>query len=119
MDALLSLVIAGVILVSTWQLLKDSLKLSLDGVPEGINLQEVQSRIMQMKGVKDFHHIHIWALSTTENALTAHLVVSKDTDLNSLETLKHQIKHELVHLNIQHATLETEMENAHCEEPQC
>jgi cobalt-zinc-cadmium efflux system protein len=118
-DPLLSLVIAAVILVSTWQLLKDSLKLSLDGVPEGINLQEVQRRVMEMKGVKDFHHIHIWALSTTENALTAHLVVSKDTDLNSLETLKHQIKHELLHLNIQHATLETEMENAHCDEPEC
>jgi cobalt-zinc-cadmium efflux system protein len=118
-DALLSLVIAAVILISTWQLLKDSLKLSLDGVPEGINLQEVQNAVMRMKGVKDFHHIHIWALSTTENALTAHLVVSNDTDLNSLESLKHQIKHELLHLNIQHATLETEMENAHCAEPEC
>jgi cobalt-zinc-cadmium efflux system protein len=118
-DAILSLVIAGVILISTWQLLKDSLRLSLDGVPEGINLQSVQTNILEMKGVKDFHHIHIWALSTTENALTAHLVVSKDTDLKNLESLKHEIKHKLLHLNIQHATLETEMEDARCEEPEC
>jgi cobalt-zinc-cadmium efflux system protein len=118
-DPALSLLIAVVILISTWQLLKDSLRLSLDGVPEGIDLQHVQESILHIQGVQDFHHIHIWALSTTENALTAHLVVSKDADLSSLEALKHEVKHQLMHLNIQHATLETEVENAHCEEPQC
>jgi cobalt-zinc-cadmium efflux system protein len=69
--------------------------------------------------VKDFHHVHIWAISTTENALTGHVVVSKETDLAGLEKLNHRIRHELQHLNIQHATLETELENVPCEEPDC
>jgi len=119
LDPVLSIVIAAVILISTWRLLRDSLRLSLDAVPEGINLRHVQSSVQKITGVKDFHHIHIWALSTTENALTAHVVVAKDTDMNQLEKIKHEIKHELLHLNIQHATLEIEMENTNCEGGDC
>jgi cobalt-zinc-cadmium efflux system protein len=118
-DAVLSLVIAAVILLSTWQLLRDSLRLSLDGVPEGINLQKVKENISKLNGVKDFHHIHIWALSTKENALTAHLVVDTNTDMDNIEKIKHTVKHELQHLNIQHATLEIETEAAPCEEHDC
>jgi len=118
-DPLLSLVIAVVILISTWQMLKDSLRLSLDGVPEGIDIHHVQKKILALDGVRDFHHIHIWAISTTENALTAHVVVSKDSSIPELETLKGNIKHELLHLNVQHATLEMETENSPCEKPDC
>jgi cobalt-zinc-cadmium efflux system protein len=118
-DPVLSLVIAAVILISTWQLLKNSLRLSLDGVPEGIDLQNVQNNIRGIKGVKGFHHIHIWAISTTENALTGHVVVSKDANIPDLEALKSEIKHALLHLSIQHATLEMETENSPCDEPDC
>jgi cobalt-zinc-cadmium efflux system protein len=118
-DAVLSIIIAVVILLSTWQLLKDSLRLSLDGVPEDIDMDDVKSHITKINGVKDFHHIHIWALSTTENALTGHIVVAKETDMNDIEKIKHNIKHELEHLNINHATLEVEMENTPCEEHDC
>jgi cobalt-zinc-cadmium efflux system protein len=118
-DAALSLVVAIIILFSTWSLLKDSLRLSLDGVPEGIELTKIKTVISKMDGVKDFHHIHIWAISTTENALTAHLVVDRNSDMAAVEALKHQIKHELLHQNVQHATLEIETENAPCEEPDC
>jgi cobalt-zinc-cadmium efflux system protein len=72
-----------------------------------------------MNGVKDFHHIHIWAISTTENALTAHLVVARNSDMASIEKLKHEVKHTLLHQNIQHATLEIETDNMNCEEPDC
>ena len=118
-DAALSLIVAIVILFSTWQLLKDSLRLSLDGVPLGIEIKKIREAIDGIGGVKDFHHIHVWALSTTENALTAHLVVSRDVSMDFVETLKHRIKHELLHQNIQHATLEIEMENSPCDEPDC
>jgi len=118
-DAALSLIIAIVILFSTWQLLRDSLRLSLDGVPEGIEISKIRAVIGKMEGVKDFHHIHVWAISTTENALTAHLVVPKETDMDRIEKLKHSIKHELLHQNIQHATLEIETENSPCGEPDC
>ncbi len=118
-DAVLSLVIGIVILISTWQLLKDSLRLSLDGVPENIDLNNVKQKISAINGVKDFHHIHIWALSTNENALTGHLVVGKNADMTGIEKLKHTVKHELEHLNINHATLEVEVETVQCEEPDC
>jgi len=118
-DTALSLVVAIIILFSTWQLLKDSLRLSLDGVPEGIEIKKIKANIDRITGVKDFHHIHIWALSTTENALTAHLVVPPNSDMKFIEDLKHKIKHELLHQNIQHATLEIETENSPCEEPDC
>ena len=118
-DAFLSIIIAVIILLSTWQLLKDSLRLSLDGVPDGIDLKKVKENIARINGVEDFHHIHIWAISTSENALTGHIVVAKNADMNSIEKIKHNVKHELEHLNINHATLEIETENTPCEEPDC
>ena len=118
-DAALSILVALVILFSTWQLLKDSLRLSLDGVPEGIEISKIKKVIDGIKGVKDFHHIQIWAISTTENALTAHLVVDRNSSMDFLEQLKHTIKHELLHQNIQHATLEIELEDNPCDEPDC
>jgi cobalt-zinc-cadmium efflux system protein len=118
-DAALSLLVAVIILFSTWQLLKDSLRLSLDGVPEGIEIKKIKEVIDGISGVKDFHHIHVWAISTTENALTAHVVVDRNSDMDLIEELKHKIKHELLHQQIQHATLEIEMEDSPCEEPDC
>ena len=118
-DSALSLLVAIVILFSSWQLLRDSLRLSLDAVPEGIEVRKIKEIIAKMNGVKDFHHIHIWALSTTENALTAHLVVDRNCKMDEVEKLKHSIKHELLHQNIQHATLEIELENSPCDEPDC
>ena len=118
-DAALSILVALIILFSTWQLLKDSLRLSLDGVPEGIEIGKIKKIIDGISGVKDFHHIHVWALSTTENALTAHLVVDRNSGMDFIEKLKHTIKHELLHQKIQHATLEIEMEDSPCDEPDC
>jgi len=118
-DAALSIVVALIILVSTWNLLRDSLRLSLDAVPEGIEVSKIKKIIDGIKGVRDFHHIHVWAISTTENALTAHLVVDRNSSMDFLEQLKHTIKHELLHQNIQHATLEIELEDSPCDEPDC
>ena len=74
-DPMVSLVIVAVILVSTWGLLRDSLHLSLDGVPATVNSSAVRSYLADQRGVTDVHDLHIWALSTTSVALTAHLVV--------------------------------------------
>jgi cobalt-zinc-cadmium efflux system protein len=88
-------------------------------VPENIDIHKVKENVSKINGIKDFHHIHVWALSTTENALTGHIVVTKETDMSTIESIKHKAKHALEHLNINHATLEVEMENAPCEEPDC
>ncbi|MEO5682093.1 MAG: cation diffusion facilitator family transporter [Chitinophagaceae bacterium] len=114
-DSVLSIIVALVILFSTWRLLKDSLRLSLDGVPANIKLDEIKEAALKIKGVIDFHHVHIWAISTTENALTAHLVLPVSTSIEEEKKIKDELKHGLLHQNIQHITLETERENHACE----
>lgn len=74
LDPAVSLAIALVVLVATWGLLKDSLALSLQGVPSEVDAREVGRWLSALPGVSDVHDLHIWAMSTTENALTAHLV---------------------------------------------
>lgn len=74
-DPLTSLVIVAVILLSTWGLLRDSLALSLQGVPRGIDIKAVAARLNGLPGVAHAHHIHVWPTSTTDTALTAHLMM--------------------------------------------
>ena len=116
-DAVLSIIVAITILFSTWNLLKDSLRLSLDGVPVEMNLQQVKDAAKKIDGVLDIHHIHLWGMSTTENALTAHIIIDENKSLTDSERIKHKLKHELEHLNIQHITLEVESKN--CKEFDC
>ena len=106
-DSLLSILIAVVILVGTWSLLTQSLKLSLDGVPDNVNPDQVKEEILKINGVEDFQHVHIWHLSTPENALTAHVQISENLTIPEIENVKEKIKHELEHLQIQHSTIET------------
>lgn len=119
LDSALSLAVALVILFGTWKLLAESLRLSLDGVPGDIQLDSLRSAVLKVEGVKDLHHIHVWALSTTENALTAHLVLAKNTTPQEERNIKHELRHELEHQKIQHVTLETERENEPCESGDC
>ena len=111
LDTVFSLIIAAIILFSTWKLMKESLRLSLDGVPSAIDLEEVVALIQKEKGVKEVHHVHIWSLSSTENALTAHLVLEEGVREKEEAHIKHELRHMLEHQNIQHVTLETERED--------
>lgn len=114
-DPLLGIAVAIAIVFSTWKLLRDSLRLSLDAVPQGIDLRAVKEAVKKISGVRDFHHIHIWALSTMENALTGHVVLDRKIGIEEQEKIKQEIKHQLLHSNIQHVTLETETETLACE----
>jgi len=114
LDLVMSLVIVVVIFYSTWILFKDSLSLTLDGVPKGIQFKEVISVIQKVEGVLDVHHLHVWAISTSQNAMTAHIIISKNTDMAAQNLIKNKIKHELEHSNIQHSTLEFETEDENC-----
>ncbi len=108
-DPLISLIIMIIILSSTWNLLRDSLKLSMDAVPSNVNIDEIKAVARRQPAVKDIHHIHVWAMSTAENALTAHLALSESITHAQVSKLKKELKHEFEHLGIQHATLETEV----------
>ena len=111
-DPIIGLIVAVVILISTWNLLHDSLRLTLDGVPTSIDSQKVVKAIRALPGVDDVHHIHIWAISTTENALTAHIVLKQP---EGMQEVKHLIRHGLEDFGIGHATLEFEVPGEHCE----
>lgn len=111
-DPLISIAIALIILISTAGLLLDSLRLSLDGVPSGIEPLHIRETLLKAEPeIRDIHHIHIWAISTTENALTAHIVVNPGT---CMEELKHRLKHKLEQENIGHVTLEFEFPEEKC-----
>jgi len=117
-DSVVSLIIAVVILRGTWSLLKDSLRLEMDGVPKEMNLGKIKAELMKAKGVVDVHHMHVWALSTTENALTAHLVVDP-AHISLFDNIKHDLRHRLEHLDISHSTFEPEFSDEKCKQEDC
>ena len=93
--------------------LRDSLRLSLDGVPGEIDIAGIERKMTAVPGVKAVHHIHVWAISTTENALTAHVVLET---LSRMETVKRDLKDLLGHAGISHATLEFESAAERCDD---
>ena len=115
-DPIVSIIIAVVILVSTWQLLSESVRMSIDAVPESVKPSEVLAEMREVQGVSDVHHLHIWPISTTETALTAHVVLSEGAEP---EAVVPEVKKHLKHCGISHATLETEREGHTCGEQEC
>lgn len=75
LDSAVSLAISAVIVIGTWSLLRDSVRLALNAVPEGIEIETVRAYLSGLAGVVEVHDLHIWGMSTTETALTAHLVM--------------------------------------------
>ncbi len=118
-DTVMSWIIVVMIIFSTWSLLKDSIRLGLDGVPKDIDINTVQQKIQKVEGILSVHHMHVWGLSTTENAMTAHLVVNRECTFELAAVIKKKIKHILEHENIQHVTLELEKEGEDCSAHDC
>lgn len=111
LDPATSLVVSIVIIVGTWGLLRDSVRLALHAVPEGIETEAVRDYLAGVPGVAQVHDLHIWAMSTTDTALTAHLVLPQgypgDVVLAGIaEQLHHQF-------NISHTTIQVETDPSH------
>jgi cobalt-zinc-cadmium efflux system protein len=104
-DPAISLGIAAIVLASGWGLARDSVNLALDGVPKGIELSGVRDYLGGLEGVTEVHDLHIWAMSTNETALTAHLVRPGGYDDSFLHGVCEQLSHRF---RIQHATLQIE-----------
>jgi cobalt-zinc-cadmium efflux system protein len=118
-DPAISFMVLGVIFWSAWGLLRESLRLSLDGVPPHIDPDTVRQSALKIKGVRDIHHLHVWALSTTETALTAHIVLEENFTPAHLKKIKSELRHALEHLDIRHVTLEIECESEACANVAC
>ena len=102
-DALVSLAIVAVIMVGTWGLLKDSVHLAMDGAPDDVDMTALEQGLCALPGVRAVHDLHVWALSTTETALTAHLVHDRtdgDTLLREAQAVarRHAIRHTTLQL---------------------
>jgi cobalt-zinc-cadmium efflux system protein len=115
-DPIVSLIIAFVILITTWDLLTASLRLIVDGTPEGVEIEDIQHQMEEVSHVTEVHHLHVWALSTTDNALTAHVVIDQ---LEYMEGAKTDLKQLLSEKGIGHSTLEFETPQCHCSEHRC
>lgn len=118
-DPVLSIIIVVVILAGTWGLLKESLALTLDAVPKDIDIKDIKRKSEEVEGIKDIHHIHVWAMSTTENAMTAHVVIDACETMERIRFIKDNLKHRLSHMDIQHITLETEFTDDNCGKCNC
>jgi len=110
-DPALSLAIAAVIVIGTWGLLRDSVNLALDAAPRGIDVGEVRAWLSALPGVQEIHDLHIWAMSTTETALTAHVIrpaaIRPEGD-DGDHFLHSACEGLAVRFNIGHATLQVE-----------
>jgi cobalt-zinc-cadmium efflux system protein len=116
-DPMVSLLINAIIIYGTWGLLRDSFNLAMDAVPPGVSVSQVRRYLEGIPAVANAHHLHIWALSTTETALTVHLVKPDPSDDDGL---LQQINRELAErFGIAHATIQFERQNfEHCQPEQ-
>lgn len=109
-DPILSLLIIIVIAISSWRLVKDSFNLSVDAVPQNIDIAAIRQYLLSLPDVEDIHDLHIWAMSTTQVALTTH-ILRNSSDID--DDLLHQAAHELKEkYGIHHSTIQ--IENGHC-----
>ncbi len=107
LDPLVSIVIAIVVLIAGWQLLKDSFHLTMAGVPSHIDSEEVLAFLGRLPGVDAVHDLHIWAGSTTETMLTAHLIMPEGGSDDFLDETMERLRHDF---HIHHATLQIEQD---------
>jgi len=109
LDPVISLFIVIIILISAWALLKESINLSIDAVPQGINMPDIQSYLNNLDDITSIHDLHVWALSTTEVALTVHIVTT-NKEINNQFIEKVQLHlHDV--FNIDHSTIQIETAN--------
>ena len=111
-DSLVSFAIIAVILYSSYHLLIDSVNLALDAVPENVNIVAVRNYLKSLPQVSDIHDLHIWALSTTDAALTVHLATNTQTDVTFITNIQHQLHEQF---DIEHATIQVEFGDTACE----
>jgi cobalt-zinc-cadmium efflux system protein len=105
LDPLASLVVAGIITAATWGVLRQSVDLAMDAVPEKVRENEVRDWLADLPGVVEVHDLHIWGLSTTETALTVHLVYDHEASDRRLHEVSAELRRRF---GIGHATVQIE-----------
>jgi cobalt-zinc-cadmium efflux system protein len=107
LDPLVSLAVSAVIVFGTWGLLKSAISLALDAVPEGLDAAAVRAHLLSLPGVTGLHDLHIWGMSTTETALTCHLIMPEGHPGDAvLSQISQQLEHQF---GIHHSTIQIEL----------
>jgi cobalt-zinc-cadmium efflux system protein len=119
LDPILSIGIAGYILLNVYRNIKESLGIVLQAAPENVSEQQIKEAVLKYPEVLSVHDVHLWTMDGTYNVLSMHIVVSPEKAIGDLEGLKHKIKHAMEHLDISHTTLEMETDTAHCAQEDC
>lgn len=105
LDPVVGLLIAAMIAVGSWSLLHESMRMALDGVPSDVDIARVVNAIKTVPNVLSYHHLHIWAMSTTRKALTVHILVASPAQIDQAIT---DTRKALANIGIDHATIEAE-----------
>lgn len=118
-DPLVSLIIVVILALGSWRMLRDSASLTMDGVPEAVDYNQVAAYLSQIPGVIGVHDLHIWAMSTTENAMTVHIVTNEAKNNNDFTA--HIAEHLHSHFSVHHSTIQMEInERMHdCDHTPC
>lgn len=111
-DPIMSIMVAGFILVHAAKSFKEMINLFLEKTPEGICIEEIKKSLLKIDGVLDVHHVHVWSLDGFNNYATLHVVTNK----NDFCDLKYNIKYQLKEHTINHTTIEVELEGEECHE---
>jgi len=115
-DPLLSIGIAGYILLMSFGLLKKTAKILMEGSPQDIDIEELRTAVLELEGVLGIHHLHVWELDENRRALEAHVVLADDTTDEHRKQIRERLKQVLSdRFHIRHSTVELETESHGCE----
>lgn len=110
-DPIASVIVAALILVSGWRVLKDAIHILMEGKPANVDTEEIKKFFQQQEGVKEVHDLHVWAITSDFNALTAHLTVSEEADRDKiLADIEHYLQENFL---LEHSTIQLEGNHAH------
>ena len=113
-DPIMSIVVAVFIFINAIKNLKEALDILLEKAPKTISIKEIKEHILEIEGIKELHHIHIWSLDGMQSFATMHIVTNQDP-----HKIKDVVRKELKEHGISHATLELESESEHCHNKVC
>lgn len=108
MDPLASVIVAILIAVSAFRILRQSLNVLMEGVPENIDVDTVINTINNIEGVEDAHHLHVWSISSGMNAMSIHVVVNGTLNVHETQKIIHRIDEKMKYENIEHVTVQVE-----------
>ncbi len=107
-DPILSVLIALLIALGAWRIVRQTVNILLEGTPKGIHLPDVENTIRSTVGVKDVHDLHVWSITSGRNALSCHVILEGGLTIRDSQPILREIEHSLIHLGIGHVTIQTE-----------